>query len=235
MDPFQLQPPPAGELASTLAPTNEVVNANNGTNIATSDPAASTRITPAPAGDGTLVEGAIVVNSSDSPLSESSEEAVRYSQWDDLGMSYDGPFNLMDRAPTPCLSTAALQDGSYQPRRAYHTTHEDWFDLAGARAAWGIEGLWGSRQDKARENILQELFPDLGEPYVDWDPTYGSALEVFMSKRQEAASDERPVHYPQGSLWPSSPNLGPPGQALQQDPPPPELGGVHRHHERMRA
>ena len=172
MDPFQQQPPPVGELASTLTPINQVVNATTGINIATSDPAASTRITPAPAGDGTLAEGAIVVNSSDSPLSDSSEERVRYSQWDDLGMSYGGSSNLMHRAiptfsfqgaitrprttsssssaraPTPCLSTAALQDGSYQPGRAYHTTHEDRFSLAGARAAWGIEGLWGSHQDQ---------------------------------------------------------------------------------------
>ena len=57
-----------------LAPINQVVNATTGINIATSDPAASTRITPAPAGDGTLAEGTIVVNSSDSPLSD--------SQWD---------------------------------------------------------------------------------------------------------------------------------------------------------
>ena len=54
MDPFQQQPPPVGELASTLAATNQAVNATTGINIATSDPAASTRITPAPAGDGTL-------------------------------------------------------------------------------------------------------------------------------------------------------------------------------------
>jgi phosphoglucomutase len=76
LDPFQQQPPPVGELASTLAPTNQVVNAITGINIATSDPAASTRITPAPAGDDTLADGAIVVNSSDSPLSDSSEERV---------------------------------------------------------------------------------------------------------------------------------------------------------------
>ena len=61
---------------------NQVVNANNGTNIATSDPAASTRITPAPAGDGTLAEGAIVVNSSDSPLSDSSAaDSVWVGEW----------------------------------------------------------------------------------------------------------------------------------------------------------
>jgi len=183
MDPFQQQPPPVGELASTLAATNQVVNATTG--IATSDQDASTRITPAPAGNGTSAEGVIVVNSSDSPLSDSSEERVRYSHWDDLGMSYSGSLNLKHRAiptfsfkgaisrprttsssssagaTTPCLSTAALQDGSYQPGRAYHTTHEDRFGLAGARAAWGIEGLWGSHQDQARETLL------------DWSPIGG--------------------------------------------------------------
>ena len=82
MDPFQQQPPPVGELASTLAATNQAVNATTGINIATSDPAASTRVTPAPAVDGTSAEGAIGVNSSDSPLSDSSEERVRYSHWD---------------------------------------------------------------------------------------------------------------------------------------------------------
>ena len=192
MDPFQQQPPPVGELASTLAATNQVVNAATGINIATSDQAASTRITPAPAGNGTSAEGVIVVNSSsDSPLSDSSEERVRYSHWDYLGMSYSGSLNLKHRAiptfsfkgaisrprttsssssagaTTPCLSTAALQDGSYQPGRAYHTTHEDRYDMAGARAAWGIEGLWGSHQDQSREALLQKLFPDVGQAYVD--------------------------------------------------------------------
>ncbi len=43
---------------------------------------------------------------------------------------------------------------SYQPGRAYHTTHVDQLDFAAARAAWGIEGRWGA---------LFDLFPDLGE------------------------------------------------------------------------
>ena len=175
-------------------------------------------------------------------------------------MSYDGPFNLMHRAiptfsfqgaisrpratsssssaraPTPCLLTAALQDGSYQPGWAYHTTHEDRIDLAGARAAWGIEGLWGSRQVKAREHILQEI-------------------EAFMFKRQEIEPDERPSLSRTNGAWevtsdretpsmgmihmahygPLPPHLGPPGQALQRVSSPPELGGVHRHRERMLA
>ena len=91
--------------------------------------------------------------------------------------------------------------GSYQPGHAYHTTHEDRFDLAGARAAWGIEGLWGSRHVKAREHILQELFPDVGQTYVDWDLTYGNALEAFMSTHQEAAPDERPALWRTNGAW----------------------------------
>ena len=110
MDPSQHQPPPSGELASTLAPTNQVVNATTGINIATSDQAASTRITPAPAGDGTLAEGAIVVNSSDSPLSVSSEERVRYSHWDDLGMSYSGSLNLKHGQSPPSASRDPSRD-----------------------------------------------------------------------------------------------------------------------------
>ena len=162
-----------------------------------------TRITPAPAGDGALAESAIVVNNSDSPLSESSEEAVRYSQWDNLGMSYDGSFNLTHRAvpsfsfkgaisrprstsssssaraTTPCLSIAALQDGSYQPSRAYHTTHVDRYDLAGARG----------------------LFPDLAESYVDWDFVSGSSFEAFMTQRQDAMPDERPALWCIDGAW----------------------------------
>ena len=49
MDPFQQLPPPVGELASTLAATNQVVNATTGINVATSDQAASTRIKGPPA------------------------------------------------------------------------------------------------------------------------------------------------------------------------------------------
>ena len=243
MDPFQQQPPPVGELASTLAATNQAVNATTGINIATSDPAASTRVTPAPAVDGTSAEGAIGVNSSDSPLSDSSEERVRYSQWDDLGMSYTGSANLKHRAiptfsfqgaisrprttsssssaraPTPCLSTAALQDGSYQPGRAYHTTHEDRYDMAGARAAWGIEGLWGSHQDRARETLLQELFPDVGQNYVDWDFTSGNSFEAFMLKRQEMERDERP------SLWRTNGSW-----EVTSDRETPSMGMIHMAH-----
>ena len=74
------------------------------------------------------------------------------------------------RVLIPCLSSAALQDDSYQPGRAYHSTHEDRRDFAAARAAWGIEGRWGALQPGARHEILSDLFPDLGESsYKDWD------------------------------------------------------------------
>ena len=52
------------------------------------------------------------------------------------------------RVLIPCLSSAALQDDSYQPGRAYHSTHEDRHDF----------------------EILSDLFPDLGESsYENWD------------------------------------------------------------------
>ena len=118
--------------------------------------------------------------------------------------------------------------------------------MAGARAAWGIEGLWGSHQDQARETLLQELFPDVGQAYVDWDLTSGNAFEAFIFKRQEMEPDERlgghigqrdSIHgqNPHGPLLTPSPHLGIPGQALQRVPSPPELGVVHRHLERMLA
>ena len=147
----------------------------------------------------------------------------------------------------PCLSTAALQDGSYQPGRAYHTTHEDRFDLAGARAAWGIEGLWGSRQDQAREIILQELFSDVGQTNVDWDLTSGNASEAFMFKRQEVEPDERPALWRTNGAWEvtsdrETPSMGmihmarygplPPiwdllDKPSNETPSLPELGGIH--------
>lgn len=98
-------------------------------------------------------EGAIDVDD-DSPR--------RVMSSDNLGRSYDLEHNLMHarilsfsfkgsvtrfqsssspaRATTPYLSSAALQDGSHQPGRAYHSTHEDRCDFAAASAAWGFEG-----------------------------------------------------------------------------------------------
>ena len=102
----------------------------------------------------------------------------------------------------------------------------------GYRKTLGIEGLWG-------------------QFYVDWDLTSGNAFEAFMLKRQEmlpiTLAHQRilgghigprdPIlgHDPHGPLWIPSPHLGIPGQALQRVPSPPELGGVHRHLERMLA
>ena len=91
----------------------------------------------------------------------------------------------------PCLSSAALQGGSYQPGRAYHATHKDRRDLAAARTAWGIEGRWGIQQLGARLEILSDLFPDLGESsYEDWDFQQGDVLLAFMNQRMLAAPEE---------------------------------------------
>jgi hypothetical protein len=52
---------------------------------------------------------------------------------------------------------------AYQPGRAYHSTHEDRRDFAAARALWGIERRLGTHQSGARQEILADLFFDLGE------------------------------------------------------------------------
>jgi hypothetical protein len=112
-----------------------------------------------PEGNDATVKVAIDVNGDDSPLSSASPEVVRLPRWDDLERSYTLNCNLVhqfipnfsfkgtvtkprsssslssSRVTIPCLSSAALQDGSYQPGRAYNTTHEDRCDFAAARAA----------------------------------------------------------------------------------------------------
>ena len=86
------------------------------------------------------------------------------------------------RVTIPCLSSAALRDGSYQPGRAYHTTHVDRLNFAAERAAWGIEGRWGPLQFEARHGTLSDLFPDLGEStYENWDLQQGDVLLAFMN------------------------------------------------------
>ena len=94
-----------------------------------------------PAGNDATDIVAIEVDGDDSPLSSASPEVVRLPLWDDLGRSYNLNCNLLhkfipsfslkgtgtkpsSRVMLPCLSSAALQDGSYQPGRAYHSTHE---------------------------------------------------------------------------------------------------------------
>jgi hypothetical protein len=155
------------------------------------------------------------VGGDDSPLSSASPEVVRLPQWDDLGRSYTLDSNLMhkfipnfsfkgtvtrprsssssssSRVTIPCLSSAALQDGSYQPGRAYHTTHGDRLNFAAARAAWGIEGRWGALQLAARQGTLSELFPDLGESsYENWDFKQADVLMAFLNQRMLAEPDE---------------------------------------------
>ena len=81
----------------------------------------------------------------------------------------------------PCLSSAALQDGSYQPGRTYHSTHEYLRNFA---AAWGIS------QAGHRHEILSDRFPDLGESsYEDWDYQQSDVLLAFMNQRMLARPD----------------------------------------------
>ena len=70
------------------------------------------------------------------------------------------------------------------------------------------------RQDKARENILEELFPDVAESYVNWDLTYGNALEAFMSKRQEVAPAERPALWRVNGPWEDTSNRETPSMGM---------------------
>ena len=58
-----------------------------------------------------------------------------------------------------CLSSAALQDASYKPGRAYHSTYEDRCDFPAARALWGIEGRWSLQQLAAQGEIIHDLLP----------------------------------------------------------------------------
>ena len=93
-------------------------------------------------------EAAIDADGEDSSLLPVSPGVIRLPRWEDLGKSYALNHNLMHkfipsfsfkgtvtkprsssysssvRAAIPCLSSAALQDGSYQPGRVYHSTHE---------------------------------------------------------------------------------------------------------------
>jgi hypothetical protein len=132
----------------------------------------------APAGNGATDKVVIEVDGDDSPLSSASPGVVRLPRWDDLGRSYSLNSNLMhkfipsfsfrgtvtkprssSRVVIPCLSSAAIRDGSYQPGNAYHSTHEDRRDFAAARA------LWGTRDDGSPTNLgLVERFWLISSP-----------------------------------------------------------------------
>ena len=155
--------------ASTIIAPSEQV-ASRRTTTTPSELAAPESAMSAPVGNGATDIVAAEVGGDDSPLSSASP------RWDDLGRSYTLNHNLVhkfipnfsfkgtvtrprsssssssSRVTIPCLSSAALQDGSYQPGRAYHTTHGDRLNFAAARAAWGIEGRWGALQLAARHH-----------------------------------------------------------------------------------
>jgi hypothetical protein len=154
-----------------------------------------------------------------SPLSRESDEDTRaQDSWMDLGMSFTPadagaghPILMHGRVLSyelrgtmtkprssssasravhiPALSKAALQDGTYQPGGAYHTTHEARLDHAGARAAWNITGLWGVSLLNSREKLLAELFPDLNQEYNDWHLTSNDPLQAFREQREDADPD----------------------------------------------
>jgi hypothetical protein len=76
------------------------------------------------------------------------------------------------RVVIPCLSSAVLRDCSYQPGRAYHSTHEDRRDSA----ATSHEERWDTNQPGARQEILVDLFPDL----EDWDFLNGCSPDAVV-------------------------------------------------------
>jgi hypothetical protein len=149
--------------ASTIIAPLEPV-ASQSTTSAPSELAAPESAMSAPADNGATDEVAVEVDGDDLPLSSASPEVVRLPRWDDLGRSYTLNHNLVhkfipnfsfkgtvtrprssssssiSRVTIPCLSSAALQDGSYRPGRAYHTTHGD--RLSG-----------GSRDDGSPSNL----------------------------------------------------------------------------------
>jgi hypothetical protein len=205
MDPLSPLLDSINQAASSRSPSDEDVLANTSTIIAPSELVASQRTTTAPselaapesamsapAGNGATDIVDTEVGGDDSPLSSASPEVVRLPRWDDLGRSYTFGTNLKHKfIPIPCLTSASLQDGSYQPGRAYHTTHGDRLDFAATRAAWGIEGRWGALQLAARHGTLSELFPDLGESsYENWDFKQADVLMAFLNQRMLAAPDE---------------------------------------------
>ena len=200
--------------ASTIIAPSEQAAPQRATS-AQSEQAAPESAMSTPADNGATDIVAIEVGGDDSPLSSASPEVIRLPRRDDLGRSYALRRNLVhkfipsfsfkgtvtrprsssssssSRVTIPCLSSAALQDGSYQPGRAYHTTHGDRLDFAAARAAWGIEGRWGAFQLAARHGTLSELFPDLGESvYDNWDFKQADVLMAFLNQRMLAAPDE---------------------------------------------
>ena len=194
----------------TTAPSEQV--APQRTTTAPSELVVPRRSTSSPGGNDATDDVAEDADGDESSLSPASPEFTQRPRWDDLGKSYDLSCNLMhksipsfsfkatvtkprssssSRVVIPSLSSAALQDGSYQPGRAYHSTHDDRRNFRAARALWGIEGRWGLQQLIAREEILQELFPDLGESsYENWDYQQQDALQAFMDQRQLAAPTE---------------------------------------------
>ena len=129
------------------------------------------------------------------PLSSASEEVVRFSRWDNLGISYDVCVHLMHRtipsfsfkgsisrprstsssssarATTPCLSSAALQDGSYQPGRAYQE-----LELRGVSKVFGARDKKRLGKSSCRSFTLLMIQSDdfslaqnalVGQTYVD--------------------------------------------------------------------
>ena len=161
------------------------------------------RTTSAHAGNDATDEVAINADGEESSMSSASPEIVQRPRWDDQGKSYDLNHNLMHKS-TPsfslkatvnkprssssssssrvvisCLLSAALQNGSYQPGRTYHSSAR----LPSGASVMGDRGTM--------EPAAIGLFPDLGESsYNNWDYQHHEALLAFMNQRMLAAPTE---------------------------------------------
>ena len=152
-------------LPSAVARTSYLVVLVHEHNHCPPEQGATQRTMSAPAGDGASDKVAIEVDSDDSPLSSASPEVVHLPRWDDLGRSYSLNCNLLhkfipsfslkgkvtkprssssSRVVIPCLSSAVLQDGSYQPGRAYHSYLRRRMSCMGDRGAMGHQPTWAS-------------------------------------------------------------------------------------------
>ena len=127
----------------------------------------------------------------------------------------------------PCLSSAALQDGSYQPGRAYHTTH----GIGSTSPPHELRG--GSRDPvrslpRSRRVRLRELgLPTGRRPAVIHEPAYarraGREPAHLEARRSFGRCSQRrgPIHglAAHGSYRSAPSDLGPPrSPAHRRDP-----------------
>ena len=217
----------------------------------------------APADNGATDIVDIEVGGDDSPLSSASPKVVRLPRWDDLGRSYTLNHNLehkfipnfsfkgtvtRSRSSSSSSSSRALR--SYQPGRAYHTTHGDRLnhlphELRGGSRDDGAPYNWRPSLPRSRRVRLRELGPPTGRrPPVIHEPAYTRSARRdpahLEARRSFGRCSKRrgPIHGLAAYIaYRSAPSdLGPPRSPTRcRDPPPPEPRRVHEPPQWMRA